>query len=93
MNVTKEMQLLRDKLDEMGVKWIDASDCCGNHVITRTLFCDEEGAVWSAIHGFGTMGGYNGMRTDEDLLEIWNGIGEPIGYLTAKEALNIIFKR
>ena len=93
MNVTKEMQLLRDKLDEMGVKWIDASDCCGNLVITRTWFRDKEGTKWSAIHGFGTIGGYNGMRADEGLLEIWNRKSEPIGYLTAAQVIAIVFER
>lgn len=94
MNVTKEMQLLRDKLDEMSIKWTDASECYRDLGITRTWFRDKEGTKWSVIHGHGTMGGYGGIRADEGLLEIWNGkSSEPIGFLTAKEALNIIFKR
>lgn len=93
MNVTKEMQLLRDKLDEMGVKWIDVSDYCGDLSITRTRFRDKKGVEWSAIHGFGTLGGYDRMRADEGLLEIWNEkSSEPIGYLTA-EQVTIIFDR
>lgn len=92
MKVTKEMQLLRDKLDDMGVKWIDASDCCGNLVITRIWFRDKEGTKWSAIHGYGTMGGYGGIRADEGLLEIWNGkSSEPIGYLTAEDVITLVF--
>lgn len=92
MKVTKEMQLLRDKLDDMGVKWIDASECYGNTItITRTRFRDKEGTKWSAIHGFGTMGGYNGMRADEGLLEICSWNGEPIGYLTAEQVITLVF--
>lgn len=92
MNVTKEMQLLRDKLDEMNVKWTDASECYGEiTTITRTWFRDKEGTKWSAIHGYGTMGGRNGMRADEGLLEIWNWNGEPIGYLTAEKVITLVF--
>lgn len=93
MKVTKEMQLLRDKLDEMGVKYMPYNDRFGNLTITRTWFFDNAGVKWSVIHGFGTMGGYDGIRADGGLLEIWNYRDDPIGYLTAKEALNIIFKR
>lgn len=93
MNATKEMQLLRDKLDEMGVKWRDASDYCGDLVITRAWFRDKKGVKWSAIHGFGTIGGYNGMRADEGLLEIWNRKSEPIGYLTAEQVITLVFER
>ena len=94
MNVIKEMQLLRDKLDEMDIKQVDCSESFGGLEITRTRFLDNEGVEWSAIHGFETMGGYGWTRADKGLLEIWNGKStEPIGFLTAKEALNIIFKR
>ncbi len=93
MKVTKEMQLLRDKLDEMGIKWMPHSDYCGNLTITRTWFRDNEGVEWSAIHGFGTMGGYSGGHADLGLLEIWNRRSNPIGYLTADKVIELIFQR
>lgn len=91
MKVTNEMQLLRDKLDEMNVKWTDASECYEDLGITRTWFRDKEGTKWSAIHGYGTMGGYGGTRADEGLLEIWNRKSEPIGYLTAEQVITLVF--
>lgn len=94
MKVTKEMQLLRDKLDEIGVKYMPYNDHFGNLTITGTWFFDNAGVRWSVIHGFGTMGGYDGIRADEGLLEIWNGkSSEPIGYLTAEQVITLVFER
>lgn len=92
MKVTKEMQLLRDKLDEMGIKWEDYSESLGDVAISRTWFRDNRGNKWSVIHGFGTMGGYDGVRPDEGLLEIWDWDMEPIGYLTADDITDCIFE-
>lgn len=90
--MTKEMELFRKMLDDNGIEWHDAS-VMDAYPITRTHF-NYRGHFWSVIHGYGTFGGYSYFRRrDDGLLELMsdavNG-GEPIGYLTAKEAFDYV---
>ena len=82
-----EMVKLRNMLDSMGVEWFDNSDVTPmdlikaevalgipeNHVDTtiyRTYFM-ANGHMVSAIHGYGTYGGYEPFRDiDYGLLEV-----------------------
>lgn len=85
------MELLRKILDDNDIEWHDASDMDA-HPITRTHF-NYRGHDWSVIHGYGTFGGYSRFGHDDGLLELMSDAvneGEPIGYLTALEALNYI---
>lgn len=85
-----EMQKLRKLLDDAGIKWSDCSTE-GELSIERTHF-EYKDEYWSVIHGFGTYGGYSYWEEDRGLLEIWDGNEdeEPIGFLTAEEAFEII---
>ena len=90
--MTKEMELFRKMLDDNGIEYDDNSEH-GLFPITRTQF-DYRGYWWSVIHGYGTFGGYSSFRRrDDGLLELMsdavNG-GEPVGYLTAKEAFDYV---
>lgn len=89
--MTKEMELFRKMLDDNGIEWHDASDTYA-YPITRTHF-NYRGHNWSVIHGYGSWGGYNRFTEDEGLLELMsdavNG-GDPVGYLTAKEAFDYV---
>lgn len=89
-----EMERLRMLLDYNGYDWYDKSDNkIPEMAIERThLYFGE--VLCSIIHGYGTYGGYNTYTGhDEGLLELMcekvNG-GEPIGELTADEAIVII---
>lgn len=82
-----EMQRLRERLIEMDVDWWDESD----KYIDRTLF-EHNGKRWSAINGYGTYGGYNRGEHNRGLLEIWDGIDYNVGFLTADDAIQIIFE-
>lgn len=89
--MTKEMELFRKMLDDNGIEWHDASDM-GVCPITRTRF-GYRGCDWSVIHGYGTWGGYSRFRRDDGLLELMSGAvndGDPVGYLTAKEAFDYV---
>ena len=75
----KHFQALRDKLDQAGIPWHDNSD----FLFDRTQG-EWNGHFFSAIHGYGSYGsekGYLEVRIDET---------EPIGWLTAKEAFDLI---
>ena len=89
--MTKEMGLLREMLDAEGIEWHDASDT-GPCPMCRTHFI-HRGYNWSVIHGYGSYGGYSRLTRDEGLLELMSGAangGDPIGYLTAKEAMRYV---
>ena len=89
--MTKEMELFRNMLDDNGIEWHDASRM-GAYTITRTHF-NYRGHDWSVIHGYGSYGGYSPFEKDKGLLELMSGAvndGDPVGYLTAKEAFDYV---
>ena len=89
MNLPEEMNKLRKLLDDMGIGWKDVSSHyeVKEHTIDfsiyRTRF-EHKGRYISVIIGIGTYGG------DKGLLEMWDGNGEPEGYLTAEEVIERI---
>ena len=92
--MTEEMIAFRKLLDEKRIEWEDLStqqwEICP---IDRTHF-NHRGYKWSVINGYGTYGGVNVItRKNEGLLELMseavNG-GEPLGFLTAKEAMCMV---
>ena len=89
--MTREMELFRKMLDDNGIEWHDASEMDA-YPITRTHF-NYRGYDWSVIHGYGSWGGYSRLKRDDGLLELMSGAvndGEPVGYLTAKEAFDYV---
>lgn len=89
--MTDEMIKFRELLDEKCIEWHDAS-CGGSIPISRTHF-DHRGYEWSVIHGYGTYGGFNRFVKDEGLLELMSNAvnnGEPVGFLTAEEAMKLV---
>lgn len=82
-----EMRKLRTELDRRGIAWWDESD----DDITRTVF-EHNGTRWSVINGLGTYGGWRRDFGNQGLLEIWDGKEDEVGFLTADDALQIIFK-
>lgn len=87
--MTEQMKIFRKMLDDRDIKWKDASEENSVLPITRTHFLYND-IEWSVIHGFGTYGGWNHHESDKGLLEIWDHDSEPIGWLTAKEAMDTI---
>lgn len=87
--IVPEMRIFRDMLEELKVDWVDASDR-GDLPICRTHFWHNNNR-WSVINGFGSYGGYYHGECNKGLLEIYDWNSEPTGYLTAKEAIAIIF--
>lgn len=63
-----------------------------DNTIYRTHFITD-GKNCSVIYGFGTYGGYQPIfQTDYGLLEMWFiDNGEPIGWLTAEEVMEMCF--
>lgn len=89
--MTNEMELFRKMLDDNGIEWYDASTM-GVYPMTRTHF-KYRGYDWSVIHGYCSYGGYSLIDKDEGLLELMSGVvndGNPVGWLTAKEAFNYV---
>ena len=89
--MTKEMELFRKMLEDNGIEWHDASDM-NAYPITRTHF-NYRGHDWSVIHGFCSYGGYSSFEKDKGLLELMSNAvndGDPVGYLTAKEAFDYV---
>lgn len=91
-----EMEKFRSLLDEAGIEWWDDSEvdhfAGPDTYMERTKF-EYRGYSWSVIHGFGSYGGYNHISRDKGLLELLSGAvegGEPIGYLTAKQAMKLV---
>ena len=95
--MTAEMIKFRMLLDNAGIEWRDASALDDiEFPITRTHFVFK-GYHWSVIHGRGTYGGINSFNEgrDEGLLELMSNAvneGDPIGWLTAEDAMQIIFE-
>lgn len=89
--MTKEMELFRKMLDDNDIEWHDASDMDA-YPTTRTHF-NYRGHDWSVIHGYCSFGGYSLFEKDNGLLELMSGAvndGDPVGYLTAKEAFDYV---
>lgn len=91
--MTHEMKLFREMLDSENIQWHDASEpedsLC---YICRTHF-KHRGYDWSVIHGFGSYGGPSYIYNDKGLLELMSGAvnnGEPIGFLTAEQAMQYV---
>lgn len=87
-----EMIKFRNLLDKNNIKWIDKSD---EGFIDRTHF-NHRNYFFSVVNGFGTYGGINvlnGHDHNAGLLELMSNCvngGEPIGSLTADEAIKIV---
>ena len=91
-----EMEKLRSLLDEAGIEWWDDSEMENfagpDTYMERTKF-EYRGHNWSVIHGFGSYGGYDRISRDKGLLELLSsaaGDGNPIGYLTARQAMKLV---
>lgn len=89
-----EMIRLRTLLDQNGISWVDKSERLtypkelgfDDIFISRTHF-EFRNYHWSAINGCGTYG------EEEGLIELMSNAvngGEPIGYLTADEVMNLV---
>lgn len=92
----EQMKLFREMLDNKGIKWEDGSVMqtlpIGDMSIERTWFTHRD-CEWSVIHGFGTMGGYDFFKPDGGLLELMSDLvnnGEPKGWLTAEETMELV---
>ena len=84
-----EMYRFRNLLEQNNIEWIDKSD---EGFIDRTHFYYRN-YFFSVVNGYGTYGGSDIFGINKGLLELmsncFNG-GEPIGYLTADEAIEIV---
>lgn len=93
MFVCEEMQKLRDWLDQNSIQWLDVSDDFADGFwICRTHFYIDEYKV-SVINGSGTYGGFifGKEQSNAGLLEVWaDRSGEPVGYLTAEDAIQLL---
>lgn len=74
--MAKEMQRLRDRLDELQIPWWDETD----PGIARTKFVVGK-KRYSVIHGEGTYG------SREGLLELRINKHDPTGYMTADDVI------
>lgn len=89
-----EMLKLRKLLTMNGIEWHDASETPDFPLqIDRTHF-DYKSFNWSVINGYGTYGGF-GILSDKNmgLLELMSAAvnhGEPIGYLTADQVIELV---
>ena len=96
--MVEEMTRLRELLTKQGIKWHDASTPKGYPIkIDRTHF-DYRGYEYSVINGFGTYGGFAYLHEDKKnkgLLELMSGAvndGEPVGFLTAEQAMKLVLE-
>jgi len=90
--MTHEMKLFREMLDAEHIEWHDASSQSFELPMDRTHF-EHRGYHWSVIHGFGSYGGPSFLYDDKGLLELMSNAvnkGDPIGWLTAKEAMQYV---
>lgn len=93
--MVEEMKELRTMLTECGIEWHDASTPPKEIVhIDRTHF-EYKNYSWSVVNGFGTKGGFYPFRNNENqgLLELMSNAvngGEPVGYLTAEQCMELI---
>ena len=87
--MNEEMRKFRKMLDAEHIRWEDKSDF-GIYPICRTHFT-YNGQRWSVIHGVGSYGGVDLLTgADRGLLEAYNFCDEPVGYLTAEEAMQYV---
>lgn len=96
MEVCKEMQKLRDWLDENNIEWEDASeefdeDKEYSFWMCRTWFKINRKRI-SVINGFGSYGGVDVLGGEnEGLLEVMGLIGnDVVGHMTAEEVIAAI---
>ena len=90
--MTHEMKLFREMLDAENIEWHDASSQSFELPMDRTHF-EHRGYQWSVIHGYGSYGGPSFLYDGEGLLELMSNAvnkGAPIGWLTAKEAMQYV---
>lgn len=84
-----EMIKFRKLLDQNNINWHDASD----FYIDRTHL-EYRNYKFSIVNGLGTYGGYiKDQSKNKGLLELMSNAineGEPVGELTAEEALKIV---
>lgn len=107
MQICEEMVKLRKMLDAKGIVWIDKTCVTPDEVMSKMkeLMPDVEekyfdatifrthfahnGNRYSVIFGYGTYG------NNENLLELMADCinnGEPVGYMTADEVLQLVLK-
>jgi len=96
--MVEEMIKLRKMLDDRNIEWSDESWECklsmgGELEISRTHFTIK-GHEFSAINGFGTMGGYTINKDHNlgkiELMELGGALyndGEPVGHLFADDVI------
>lgn len=98
MIVCKEMQKLRDWLDENGIEWIDDSLDMPNIKLMNFWICRTHfelcGYEWSVINGCGTWGGFRTYAGyNMGLLEVKtnyiNG-GQPKGFMIFEDVLEFM---
>lgn len=97
MQMCEEMKLLRKELDARGIEWQDKSSICEKQHITffdttmfRTHF-KHDGCFYSVIYGYGSYGGVSCFGDfDSKLLECMVDDNDPIGFLKAKDVLDIM---
>lgn len=82
-----EMHKFRKRLSEKEVGWWDESE---NGIDCTKLV--HNGVLWSVVNGFGTYGGCRRDKPNEGLLEIFDGTDDEMGWLTADDAIQIIFE-
>lgn len=95
--MVEEMLRFRAMLTEQGIEWHDSSTPPEYPIqIDRTHF-DYKGYAWSVINGFGTYGGIGIFRDKKNmgLLELMSNAvngGEPVGFLTAEQAMKLVLE-
>ena len=96
MEICGQMKKLRRILDDKKIAWEDKTEEMSDMVkIARTHF-KYKGVQCSVINGYGTYGGWagaNGAQKEEDnegLLEVMVSDNQPVGWLTAVEAIRFI---
>lgn len=93
MIICKEMNKLRQYLDDKGIKWKDESIELLNLWICGTHF-EINNCIWLVTNGYGTYGGWKGIEeSNENLLELkTNAVnnGYLVGWLTADNVIGYI---
>ena len=104
--VVQEMIELRKLLDEYKIEWHDASDPWEMRKIMSDILGEgkdggidrthfyHRGFKWSIVNGFGTYGGISFRHgINQGKLELASNAvncGEPIGYLAAKDCIELV---
>jgi len=92
-----EMLKLRELLTKNGIEWHDDSTPPDYPLQIDMTHFDYKGYAWSVINGFGSYGGIGIFRDKKNmgLLELMSAAvndGEPIGYLTAEQAMKLVLE-